>query len=227
MWSNLILAALSSIVPAFGFFGSIVEYVTSEDSRAGKRFVLSVITSTLAGGIITNLATEIAAEVFLGSQVSKATDQMTPYNQLALKCDICERYSNYYIRKKSRITCKACLSTDIGSQVHFNDRIYVLQNGITKLHNDLIKLDTLQNSYLSDDSLDNEFIAMDKGDTMTQWVGYINCPYDGEMVKVVCPVIDKTPIKVIAEKTYLFRAGQHNEISCPNCGQLIYLVWYF
>jgi len=63
---------------------------------------------------------------------------------------------------------------------------------------------------------------------MAQATRYINCPHCGKIVEVVCPDDNREPRKVTADPEPNFSLAQtNNNISCPNCGNTIYLHWYY
>jgi hypothetical protein len=139
MWSDLVMAMASSMVPGFGLLANIVDYITSDDpnSSAGTRFIAELVTTNLPGGFLTSLATNIAIDILLGSQLSTAIDEVTPYNEIVLLCNGCRASTHYYARKSSRILCSRCLTAEVGNTVHHKDKVFVLKNGVYQLHSEL------------------------------------------------------------------------------------------
>ena len=157
------MAVISSLVPGFGLFGSVVQYITSEDPKAENRVLLDIASSGLGDGFVTNFLTGVAKELYFGSQVAEATTQLTPQNLIALRCNKCSRITNFYVRNSSRITCNNCLSQEVSSRVNSDDRIFVLQNGIYRIHNEIYQTNLKNNREINNEginnySLDNKFI---------------------------------------------------------------------
>jgi hypothetical protein len=66
---------------------------------------------------------------------------------------------------------------------------------------------------------------------------FVNCPHEGSLVEVVCPSPGRQVKKVTAAKSKFMRkisigpyASYHpsfNKTTCPNCGEEIWIEWYF
>jgi len=153
MLSTLMLAAISSMVPGFGLLGSIVEFISSENPNAGKKFVLELATVGLPGGILTSLGTELVGELLLGSQVPYAVSKITPYQKVVFPCSRCKNYSNYYVKQGGKIICSNCLSRQISTSVSNNDKIYLIGRNVRHLHSALKQANYLYGQTLKSNKL--------------------------------------------------------------------------
>jgi C4-type Zn-finger protein len=63
---------------------------------------------------------------------------------------------------------------------------------------------------------------------------FVNCPLCGEIIEVICPVINATVYQVVAKDSWLKArvvdnsnyATTTNECACPRCKKTIYLAWF-
>lgn len=136
-WSNVLMAFVSSINPAIGFLGSIVKYIVSPPKRAWSSFVVSIISQFIPGGLVKNLVAGMVSDVIEMSSLSSAVNQITPYNNLVLMCDICGKDTHYYVKNDGVIRCKRCLKKNVSKGITRKDRIYVFQNSICRIQGEL------------------------------------------------------------------------------------------
>ena len=67
-----------------------------------------------------------------------------------------------------------------------------------------------------------------------QGVTYVNCPYCGEIVEVICPIPNVVVYQVLAKNSWLkARVVDNsnytvttNECACSKCKNTMYLVWF-
>jgi hypothetical protein len=137
MWSNLMMAVASSLVPGFGFLGCIVDYVASDDAESGKRFLVELATTLLPSNFLIDLGASIATEVFFGSQISDAAREIVPHNEHALRCSRCGNITNYYVRGDGRLLCSNCIAVEVGRKVNYADKVHILRRGVYLVHAEL------------------------------------------------------------------------------------------
>jgi hypothetical protein len=137
MWDNLMMATLSSLCPPIGLIGSIAGYIASDEPNAGKRFLVDLATMNLPGGFVKDFLVNAASDVFFGNEMSTAVHRITPYNPIILECFHCGKSTHYYVRKGGRVVCSDCLKNDIRGMIRHNDKVYVLREGVYRVHREL------------------------------------------------------------------------------------------
>lgn len=153
MFPSLVMAFLSSQIPGFGLLGSIIKYISSDDPSSGRRFVADLVTSVLPGNFLTGLATGVAVDVFLGSDLGGAFEKVAPYNEVAATCNYCYTLSHYYVRHNGHLICPNCMSRNLAGKMRYNDKIYILKNGLYQLHGELKTSNELLSRTLSSQQL--------------------------------------------------------------------------
>lgn len=136
-WSNVLIAILSTINPALGLLGNIVKYVVSPPKRAWTGFVLDIFSQLIPGGFAKNLAAGMVSDVMEMNSLSSTVSRITPYNNLVLMCDICGKDTHYYARNDGIIKCEHCLKKNLKERVSRKDKIYVFNNSINRVHEEL------------------------------------------------------------------------------------------
>lgn len=129
-WSNVLIAVLSVIHPAIAFAGSIVKYLTSAPEKLGFCFLLNVVRQIIPGGFLKDIAFGVLSDLVLVDTFSSAIKKIMPFSNIVLKCDSCDVYTHYYIRKDERILCRKCLEDNLGDEIRMDDKIYIRRNFI-------------------------------------------------------------------------------------------------
>ena len=66
-----------------------------------------------------------------------AVDETVPVNKITLKCDICESYTNQYVKHDGLIKCKKCFAKKLDKQISHNDKIFILKDGLFRIKEEL------------------------------------------------------------------------------------------
>lgn len=105
-WSNVLMAIVSTINPTIGFLGSIVKYIVSPPTgRTWTSFVVNIFSQFIPGAFVKNLVAGMVCDIIEATSLSSAVNQITPYNNLVLKCDLCKKYTHYYVRNNGVMCC--------------------------------------------------------------------------------------------------------------------------
>lgn len=127
----------SSIIPGFGLFGSIVDFITSNSPNSGKRLVLEIISAAIPGNFLSNLGVNLATEFLLGSDIDYASQSVVPYNENPVICSHCKNPTYTYALIDGKLLCSMCIASSIKNNIRVDDNVYILKNGIYQLHNEL------------------------------------------------------------------------------------------
>ncbi len=141
-FSNILLVIVSTFNPLFGIIGSVIQYITSDAKNAGKTFLLHLASSILqlpdiASNFIKDITSGMISDAIEASSTDYAANKTVPINSLVLKCDICDSFTNQYVKSDNLIRCKKCFVKKLDKVINHNDKIYLLKNGIFRLHNEL------------------------------------------------------------------------------------------
>lgn len=141
LWSNLLssllIAIVSTINPTIGFLGSIAKHIAFRTGAIWKGFVVNVFSQFVPGGFVKNLVAGMISDIIVASSLSSAVNEATPCNDLALKCDVCEKYTRYYVKNDGLIKCKDCLEENLDKEITHEDKIYVLRNNVYRVQEKL------------------------------------------------------------------------------------------
>jgi hypothetical protein len=131
------MAILSVVSPALGLIGSLVKHIVSDSKHALAGFCLDLFGTVLPGGFAKDLAVGVVADAVEASSLHSAVDHVVPMNEVALKCDVCGTWSRFHVRNDGSTKCKRCFERGLDAQVHFSDRIFVMQRGIYQVRSNL------------------------------------------------------------------------------------------
>lgn len=135
-FDRLMLAIMSSIFPPIGIAGSIIELMTSGDPDAGTKLLISLGTSILPGNFASSFLIDRALDTYYATELENAVGQITPYNYSRLMCDRCKKHTHYYVKKGMEIVCSNCLKIELSAMVKDSDEIYVLKEGVFRVHSE-------------------------------------------------------------------------------------------
>lgn len=63
---------------------------------------------------------------------------------------------------------------------------------------------------------------------MTQQTFFVNCPFCGQIVEVVCPKPGRTPTQVESHKEKMGDWGSVvTTVGCSRCSNRMFIFWYF
>jgi len=158
--SKLLLAVTSSIInPSIGFIGSIIEYITSEEKNAGTVFLMDLASNILPGGFITNLSLGLITDAFRCDYLTEGVNKTIPFSNITLKCDSCNKYTNYYVQNRSLISCNDCFERGIENRVKEINGIYVFDKTIYELEQNVkVKNANISNNIIDNNIIDNRMI---------------------------------------------------------------------
>jgi len=152
--NQVLFAIVTALNPAVGFMASIVEFITSSSKNAGKIFVAKLFSSTLPGGFVTNLASDIILDIYESNDIENVSEKVVPFNNIVQFCSSCDKSTHYYIYKKNRLLCSRCLGNDLKKYITHDSQVYLLENNVYRISNKL----ELANKTLENKTLDNRIL---------------------------------------------------------------------
>ncbi|RXQ88502.1 hypothetical protein EO244_15340 [Ancylomarina salipaludis] len=139
-WSNILMAIVSLvdpiISPIIGIVGSVVKYTVSKAKNAGAVFLFDLASSLLPGGAAKELFAGMISDI-IETDLTSGVKKTVPYNDIALFCGVCNKDTHYYIKDKSDslIKCSNCFEKNLRKKINFENKVYILENGLYKLDN--------------------------------------------------------------------------------------------
>jgi len=140
---NMFMAILSAFNPLLGFIGSVIEYITSSSNNSITSFLLNVVNSiipmpNIASGFIKDITAGLISDAIEVGTLKEAAEEIVPYNDIALKCDVCGVYKKYFLRENGLIKCKECYEKKLNKEVKHGDKVYIFKNGIYELKDEIV-----------------------------------------------------------------------------------------
>ncbi len=136
-FSNLMIAILGVVNPVLALAGSAVKYITSQAKTAGLCFILDLVSVGMPGGFVKDIMMGVVSDAIEASSLNSAVKSITPFNDIVLKCDHCTSYSHYYVKRSGNIICNKCLEKNIDDKIVQSDKIFLIKNSISSIHNEL------------------------------------------------------------------------------------------
>lgn len=102
----------------------------NESKNAGISLLLNLTSLVLPGAILKDLAIGALASAIEYDTIGSAVNALVPRNDLALNCKVCRKNTHYYIQSNSIIKCASCFENNLEKTTRYEDKIYVLKNGI-------------------------------------------------------------------------------------------------
>lgn len=146
--SNLVLASVSALNPAFGVFGSVIKWVTSEQENSGSIFVLDLFGNFIPGGFAKDLLYSGLIDVYETRNSSEGVEEVVPYSSISVCCSNCNCLTNYYVLNEGRLICKSCYADNI-YDVTKDSNLYIIRNRIQTLHSKIISSNDCNNKSLN------------------------------------------------------------------------------
>ena len=160
MLGKLLMAFVNVANPALGltigFFGDIVDFITTNEPLPGKRVMLGLASSFIPGGFLKEFAVDVAFDVLSSHQTNVAVDTIVNFNNSISSCEICHTSTHYYIHEDSRIICSECLQNDLRNKATSYEEIHLFRNNINQIQCQILKVNNLYSIELRNIMLNSE-----------------------------------------------------------------------